>query len=64
MHEQYFDPIVNFPDRIDQLLDIVNRVGVSERFAVIFILILSYYLVICRSKNDITKLDKRKYKKL
>jgi hypothetical protein len=26
MHSQYFDPIRNFPDRIDQLLGVINRV--------------------------------------
>ncbi len=26
MHLQYFDPIKNFPDKIDQLLEALNRV--------------------------------------
>ncbi len=26
MHSQYFDPIERFPERIDQLLDALNRV--------------------------------------
>ena len=28
MRQEYFDPIERFPERIDQLLDVINRVGV------------------------------------
>jgi hypothetical protein len=27
MRSQYFDPIEHFPDKIDQLLDAINRVS-------------------------------------
>ena len=27
MRSQYFDPIEHFPDRIDQLLDAINKVS-------------------------------------
>ncbi|CAF4310238.1 unnamed protein product [Adineta steineri] len=30
MRSQYFDPIERFPDRIDQLLDALNRICMSQ----------------------------------
>ncbi|CAF3539884.1 unnamed protein product [Adineta steineri] len=30
MRSQYFDPIERFPDRIDQLLDALNRIYMSQ----------------------------------
>ena len=42
MRPQYFDPIEHFPDKIDQLLDALNRVGftlitLSRLFLVTFL---------------------------
>ncbi|CAF4146169.1 unnamed protein product, partial [Adineta steineri] len=31
MRSQYFDPIENFPDRIDQLLEALNRIYIDQK---------------------------------
>jgi hypothetical protein len=36
MRSQYFDPIENFPDRIDQLLECLNRVCWKEYYSHLF----------------------------
>jgi hypothetical protein len=36
MRSQYFDPIEHFPDRIDQLLESLNRVCQNEYFLSLF----------------------------
>ncbi len=37
MHSQYFDPIQNFPEKIDQLLEALNRVCLA---------VIVYYLYV------------------
>ena len=44
MRQEYFDPIERFPDRIDQLLDVINRVCHAHFISSISILIFSYIL--------------------
>jgi hypothetical protein len=36
MRSQYFDPIENFPDRIDQLLESISRVCWKEYYPSLF----------------------------
>ncbi|CAF1407052.1 unnamed protein product [Adineta steineri] len=31
MRSQYFDPIENFPDRIDQLLEALNKIYIDQK---------------------------------
>ncbi|CAF3972907.1 unnamed protein product, partial [Adineta steineri] len=31
MRSQYFDPIENFPDRMDQLLEALNRIYIDQK---------------------------------
>ncbi len=50
MRSQYIDPIENFPNKIDQLLDALNRVCLFILIRKIFIFIL--YLDLYKTKNE------------
>jgi hypothetical protein len=56
MRIRYYDPVKNFPDKIDQLLNALNRViHFSELNCRLFYFCVFYYLVVYESTKLATK---------
>ncbi len=58
MRSQYFDPIENFPDRIDQLLESLNQVCWKEYIIRLYSDSFLCYLDLHESKSRIIKIRK------
>ena len=56
MRQEYFDPIERFPERIDQLLDVINRVCLKYFISSIFI--LSFLVIFNTEKRKRTTREK------
>jgi hypothetical protein len=62
MRPEYFDSIELFPDRIDQLLDAINRVSVHcSRETIVLICTVFFYLALYRSTTGYLTIRKSSY---
>ena len=56
MRQEYFHPIERFPERIDQLLDVINRVCLQYSLSSIFI--LSFLVIFDANRRKSTTREK------